>query len=463
MSEKVPKNNFIIEEEAFEEELTEEEEQEPAQKEIEERIKKTKELKRKRKEKRILKELSKKTIKNAIKEKVLIILKKGKVVSKESLTNLLIKTGITEYYFKINLISNQIRAEIPYIGAALKELRFDKKLNFSMINGNHVYFTKDWKKTVKSKTFKFEFDWRKHKIPEGINKLYTIFKIPGSNTSSRHILSSCYPDAKFGGFKLNIDRKYQKTNGFKILKEGVTGVFDDDKLILSCNTSSEDIDKSLYKLIQIGRRIIEELIKLNRRYSEFLKINNMSETLFIPVVPIFRELNRGSFYETKYNNALRLIYDFPLEFESKVIYGKYSILSKELKEEEFDVKNYYEFIEKTFVFQTKAFISNAILNDWIINPAKALNYVKKDEEIVKLIEEYTQDIETDRIIQERLEESLEKSELIKDMTTNLLLTLLGISFLANTPLFQWGVIIIFIAINILYIFLRTRKSKKKIF
>ena len=465
MSEKVPKNDFIIEKDDYEEEDESEEEEpkKPSDEEIQERIKKSQELKQKRKEKKLLKEISKKTIKNQIKDKTLTILEKGKVISKESLTYLLIRAGITEYYFKINLISNQIKAEIPHIGAALKELRFDKELNFSMIDGNHVYFTKDWKKTVKSKKLKFQLEWRSHKIPKGINKIYAVFKIPGSNTTSRHMLSSCYPNAKFGGFQLTIDRKYQKNYKFKILKEGVSGIFDDDKLIMSCSTSSENTDKTLYKLIQIGRRIIEELIKLNRRYSEFLKINNLNETLFIPVVPIFRELDRGSFYETKYNNALRLVYDFPEKFDKKAIFGKYSILSKELKEDEFDIKNYYDFIENTFIFQTKAFISNAILNDWIINPAKALNYAKKDDEIRKLIDEYTQDIETDRIIQERLEESLKKSELLKDMTTNLLLTLLGISFLVNTPMFQIGVIIVFIVINIIYLYLRTRKAKKKTF
>ncbi len=465
MSEKVPKYDFIIEKDDYEEEEESEEEEskKPSDEEIQERIKLSQEEKRKRKEKKLQEEISKKNIKIEIKDKVLTILKRGKVISKESLTNLLIKAGITQYNYRINLISNQIKAEIPHIGAALKELRFDKKLNFSMIDGNHVYFTKDWKKTVKSKALKLEFDWRAHKIPEGRNKLYMVFKIPGSNTESRHMLSSCYPDAKFGGFKLNIDRKFQKTNSFKIINEGVTGVFDNDKLILSCSTTSENIDRSVYKLIQIGRRIVEELIKLNRRYSEILKINNLNNTLFIPVVPIFREMDRGSFYDTKYNNALRIIFDFPEKFEKKDIFGKYSIISKELKNEEFDPKNYYDFIENTFIFQTKAFISNAILNDWIINPAKALNYAKEDDEIRKLIGEYTQDIETDRIIQERLEESLKKSELLKDMTTNLLLTLLGISFLVNTPLFQIGVIIVFIAINVIYLYLRTRKAKKKIF
>jgi hypothetical protein len=54
------------------------------------------------------------------------------------------------------------------------------------------------------------------------------------------------------------------------------------------------------------------------------------------------------------------------------------------------------------------------MQDWIINPTKALNYM--DEELAKSIKEYLQDIDTDRIIQEKIEESMEKSEFFKDIT-----------------------------------------------
>ena len=116
------------------------------------------------------------------------------------------------------------------------------------------------------------------------------------------------------------------------------------------------------------------------------------------------------------------IYDFPQKFESQSVYGKISLISNEFKDENCDIKSFYSFFDSTFEFQTKSFITNAILSDWIINPTKSLNYLNEDEELKNLIEDYLQDIDTDRIIQEKLEQSMEKSEFIKDMTTNLLLT-----------------------------------------
>jgi hypothetical protein len=466
MSEKVPKDKYIIDDEEYDDDKINKErraKEKLTQEEIDARIEEHQKLKTEKAEAKLRKQDKKNAIKQEIKEKVVRLLDKGKVTSKTSLTNLLIKAGFKDYRFRISLIPNEIRTEIPHIGAALKELRFDKEINFTIRGGSHVYYTKNWKKSIKSKEIKTEFDWRNYKIPEGNNEIYVVFKLPGSNIESRHFLSSCYPEAKFWGLILTIDKKYNKTHGFKIIQEGIFGNFDEDKLIIGSRTSTKDPDKTLYKLIQIGRRIILELIKLNRRYSEVLVINNLNNTEFIPVIPIFRARDSDSFYDTKYENVLRIIYDFPEKFENKVIYGKYSILSKEKKEEDFDIKKYYDFIEETFIFQIKSFITNAILNDWIINPAKALNYMKEDEELRKLIDEYTQDIETDRIIQERLDVSMEQSELLKDLTSNLLLTFLGLSFLASTPIFQWGVVILLIAINILYIYLRTKRRKRKLF
>ena len=77
-----------------------------------------------------------------------------------------------------------------------------------------------------------------------------------------------------------------------------------------------------------------------------------------------------------------------------------------------------------------------------------------------LIEEYLQDIDTDRIIQEKLEQSMEKSEFIKDMTTNLLLTLLGLSMITDWLPFQIAIIVFFILINLYYLISKSKKSKK---
>ncbi len=476
MSEKVPKNDFLIideegeieEEEEGEEEVEEEEGEEKDKKglsadEIEQRKRKSEQLKNKRKQERQNKEQDKIRIKGEIKQHVKKLLNKGKISSKESLTNLLIKAGIKDYYYKTNILTNQLKPEIEHIGASLKELRFDKEVNFRIVNGAHVYYKKNWNKEVKSKAHKVELDWRSYRIPEGNNEIHVILKIPGSFTDSRHFLSSCFPQARFWGFTITVDKKYNETRGFKIIKENILGHFDGDKLIMSCRTSEEGADKTLYKLIQIARNIIVELIKLNWRYSEFLVINNLNDTVFIPTVVIFRARDRNTFYESKFVNALRIVYDFQQKFEKKDVFGKYTILSKEQKDDQFDLKNYYDFINNCFIFQTKSFLTNAILNDWIINPTKALNYMGQDEDITKLIKEYGQDIETDRIIRERLEEKMQKGEFLKEMTTNLLLTLLGVSFWADTPWLQGVVIIVFIAINIFYIYLRAKRSKRKIF
>ena len=65
---------------------------------------------------------------------------------------------------------------------------------------------------------------------------------------------------------------------------------------------------------------------------------------------------------------------------------------------------------RAYRFQAKGFISNAILNDWIIwIPEKALTIPKVDDELEVFVKEYLQDIDTDRIIKEKLESSMEKS------------------------------------------------------
>ena len=85
----------------------------------------------------------------------------------------------------------------------------------------------------------------------------------------------------------------------------------------------------------------------------------------------------------------------------------------------------------------------------------------EDDDLRKLIEEYKQDIDTDRIIQERLEETLEKGEFFKEITSNLLLTLLGVSLLADWPPLQWAVVGILIAINVYYFYKRRMKFRKR--
>ena len=83
-------------------------------------------------------------------------------------------------------------------------------------------------------------------------------------------------------------------------------------------------------------------------------------------------------------------------------------------------------------------------------------------EDIKLIltEEYLQDIDTDRIIQEKLEQSMEKSEFLKDITTNLLLTLLGLSMITDWLPFQIILIVFFVLINLYYFFIKSKRAKK---
>lgn len=470
MSERTPKEKYLIDDESVEEEIVTQEEQEGEEEtrklseaEIQERINKSKALKEKKKRKKAQKEEFVKNFKEDLEKRIIKTLKKGKVDSKFSLTHLLIKDGIQNYHFRINLIENKLTPEIPYIGNVLKKLRFSHNIFFAVNNGSHVYYTDVNQKLLKVKEQEIKFDWKSYTIPKGNNEIYLIFKIPGRDVNTHHLLSSCYPEASLSNFYLSVDKKYESTFGFTIHKDKLTGYFDNDKLILKCTTSDVSRTKTLYKLIQIGRTIIKELLKLNLRYSEALTIINQDNKLFAPFLTVFRAKEREAFYSSKFTNALRGIYDFPEEFDKKVIYGKYSAISKEEDDKDFDIKDFYKFFEKACDFQTKAFISNAILKDWIINPNKAINYIEKDDEIKNLISEYLQEIDTDRIIQEKVESSMEKGEFIKDITTNLLLTLLGLSIIADWAPFQWALIVVFVIINVYYFYIKTRKTKKIIY
>ncbi|NHJ24981.1 MAG: hypothetical protein EAX89_10420 [Candidatus Lokiarchaeota archaeon] len=462
MTDKEAKSKFIIEDESIEEEIiTEEEKSEGLSKEDIERIQKesqeTKERKKREQEMKIREREEGRAI---LEKNILAILKKGKVQSKYDLTNLLIKSGIENYTFRINIIENKLSPEIPLIGNVLKQLRFNEKINFSVREGGHVYYSDFNKKILKSREIKPDFDWKKYTIPKGNNEIYVILKVPGEGISVHHLLSSCYPYADFPGFKMKVDKKYENNYAFEVIDDDMTGYFDGDKLILKSKTNDTTVNKSLYRMIQIGRLLVQELIKLNLRQSELLTIINRNNSPFIPTVPVFRAIEKGAFYETKFTNVLRSIYDFPQEFKSKLVLGRFSLLSSEIHDDNFNLKSFYEFIEKTFNFQTKAFVSNAILKDWIINPSKAKNYVKVDDELEKLVEEYLQDIDTDRLIQEKLEISMEKSEFIRDITTNLLLTLIGLTFIAQWDIMIWIILGAFFVINFYYFYNRLKRRKK---
>jgi hypothetical protein len=458
------KNKYRIYDESIEEEIATEEEKSEgglSKEDIERRKQESQELKEKKKLEGELKKKAENEHRLNLETKILALLKKGKVNSKYDLTNLLLKAGITNYSYRINLIENKIAPEIPLIGNVLKTLRFKEKINFSVNKGAHVFYTDFNKKTLRAKEFKMKFDWKKHTIPKGNNEIYVIFKIPGKEyLSIHHLLSSCYPYADFEGFKVRVDKKYESTSAFHIIDDDMDGYFDEDKLILKCNTKEKYTTRSLFRILQIGRKLIQELIQLNQRQSEVLTIINKNNTVFIPAVPIFRAVDRGAFYDTKFTNILRIVFDFPQKFESKLIRGKFSLLSTEIHDEEFDITSFYKFADKTFEFQTKAFISNAIISDWIINPTKAKNYMKEDNELNSLIDEYLQDIDTDRIIQEKIESSLQKGEFVRDITTNLLLTLVGLTIVAQWDIMIWIILGAFFVINFYYFYVRLRRRKK---
>ena len=126
MSEKTPKSKFIIYDETVEEEIITEEEKTEGitEEEIERRKKEHKELKDKKKLESELEKKKRAAHRELLQQRILTILKKGKVVSKYDLTNLLLHSGIKDYTFRINLIQNVINPEIPLIGNVLKKLRF---------------------------------------------------------------------------------------------------------------------------------------------------------------------------------------------------------------------------------------------------------------------------------------------------------------------------------------------------
>jgi len=445
MSRKIAKEDYLIDDERIDAELLVEEE------ELEE-VAKVSPKEEKKQEKKV--QIA------YLEKQILKILRKGTVNSKMNLIHLLIKSGTKNFDYKFNLFENKLNYDIPELGGALKKLRFEKEIMFTISEGCHVYYLDTPGKELKSKEPKLDFNWKSYTIPSGPHEIYVAFKIPGSNYKPYHFLSSLFPKARILYYNVEVDKKFEKNKHFILKRGNLEGYFDEDKLILRSNTSNQDITKTLFVIYQVGRYIVKELLSLNRRFAEVIQIHNIEDGYFIPMVPIFRGKERNAFYETKYTNALRSMFDFPKEFEKKSVFGRFSALSKEMDDEKFDLKEFYDFIEDAFKFEVKAFITNAIMNDWIINPNKALNYMEEDEELKNLIEEYLTEIDTDRIIREKLDVSMEKSEFIKDITTNLLLTLLGLSILTDYPPFQWTIIGFFVVINAYYLFIKSRKKKK---
>jgi hypothetical protein len=459
------KDKFIINTEDLELSEEEEKSEEEEEKVITPESKAKKEyydkLKEERKQQRDLQSQAKHKLQEDLTNDVLKILKKGKVESKRVLTNLLVVGGVKDWNFRFNFAENAVQPEIDELGGVLKKLRFQEKIHFSLENGSHCYYINN-KKLIKQKNADIDFDFKKYNIPEGVNEVFIVFKMPCKGISAQHLLASCFPAADFDGFKLMPGRKYETDHSFVIFENRLDGFFDNDKLILRCRTTETDVDKTIYAIVQIGRKIITENLKLSWRFSEILKINNNRDS-FLPFVPILRANEKGAFFHTKYHNVFRLFYDFVEKIDKKIIYGKNAIIVNQLSDEEFKISDYYDFCKDSFDNQTKSFISLAIRKDWIINPTKAVNYISdpEDKELGLLVKEYLQDINTDKIIQDRLVEQMQKNEFFKEITSNLLMTLLGLSFLSENEVFRWIVLGAFVAINVYFFYKRRNRLAKK--
>ncbi|MFX0102464.1 MAG: hypothetical protein ACFFCS_23055 [Candidatus Hodarchaeota archaeon] len=399
-----------------------------------------------------------------LKEKITNILKKGKVVSRRCLSYLLIKAGIKKYHLRFLPEQNILYGEVPELGGVLKKMRFGNKVKFSIENGSHVYYTENTKKTYKVKFHEVDLEWEEYEIPKGENEIYLFTKIPTPDLNYEHFLASCDPPATFEGFKLVVTKDYKESLSFKIQKKGgsLSGHFEDDKIVLKCMTSDKDPDKSVYAMVQVARRIVKELLMMNFRYSEILKITNRDNLMFLPMVPIFWAKDDKAFFKTQYNSILQFWkYNYGQK-EGKTYIGENSILSLEKDEEKFNIKDFYPFIEENFKIQVKELISVAIRQDWIINPAKASSYMGPDDELLNLIKAYKEDINVDKIINRRLADKMEKNVFIKETLSNLLLTMLGLSFLTqDNPTLQITIVAFLVAINLIYFYIYRKKQKTK--
>ena len=113
------------------------------------------------------------------------------------------------------------------------------------MDGAHVFFTDANKKIQKSKRQEMVFDWKKNQIPEGINEIYVILKIPGTRTDSDHFLSSCFPFSYFSRYNISVDKKFRANHNFFIKKDKIEGHFENDMLILKCYTDEIELHKTL--------------------------------------------------------------------------------------------------------------------------------------------------------------------------------------------------------------------------
>ncbi|WP_371804446.1 hypothetical protein [Candidatus Lokiarchaeum ossiferum] len=390
-----------------------------------------------------------------IEKEVLRILRTGKVVTKLNLTKLLVLKGI-EYKFRINLISNAINPEIPELGGVLKQLRWAKKIKFSIENGSHVfYITKT--KPIKVKSKKLDFKWKSYIIPQGNNEMYILFKLP-NNHGAQHFFSSCNPKATFEGFQIAIPKKAKKEGKFDIFKDKLDGFIENDILVLRCLTTEKKIDKTAYTVIQIGRKIIKEMLQMSRNYSKVPVINESE--MFIPTVPIFRAKEKQAFYTTKFNNVLKYFYDFPQIFEGKHVFGNNCILVKEIHDDQFELEIFYPKCEEYFMNLSTGFLNTAMSQNWITNPQKVLNF-GENAELDTLIDQYLEEINTNKIIEEKIEENIEKGEFFKETMSNILLTLLGLSFLADNTILKGILVGIFVVLNSVAFLVRRKKLKER--
>jgi len=198
MSRKIAKEDYLIDDERIDAELLVEEE------ELEE-VAKVSPKEEKKQEKKV--QIA------YLEKQILKILRKGTVNSKMNLIHLLIKSGTKNFDYKFNLFENKLNYDIPELGGALKKLRFEKEIMFTISEGCHVYYLDTPGKELKSKEPKLDFNWKSYTIPSGPHEIYVAFKIPGSNYKPYHFLSSLFPKARILYYNVEVDKKFEKNKG----------------------------------------------------------------------------------------------------------------------------------------------------------------------------------------------------------------------------------------------------------
>ena len=163
ISKKIEKEQYILDDESIDDSLVDldVESEEEEEVEYDEKQKSKEEIDKIRLERRIRKtelEDAREAYKDDLEKAILKILRKRTVISKLNLIHLLIKAGIKNYDYKFNLFEDDLQFDIPQIGAVLKKLRFEKKIDFSMYEGSHVFFTYFKNKKSKVRKPKSDFD-----------------------------------------------------------------------------------------------------------------------------------------------------------------------------------------------------------------------------------------------------------------------------------------------------------------